>query len=116
MKREGKVIAILIVAFMAPALTFAWEGAMVRLQGTVMVVDAKQSILTVNERSFTCNPQTAIYNEKGQPITLDKLKPRGWVYIEAVADRAKRGNLAKKIHVIPKYIHEKERHRYPFME
>ena len=101
---------------MVSALTFASEDGIVKFQGVVMAVDVKNNIVTVNERSFVCDQHTGIYNEKGAPCTLDKLKERGWVYIEGISDRAKRRNVARKIYVIPKRIGEKDKHLYSFFE
>jgi hypothetical protein len=115
-KREGRVILIIIVTLMVSALTFASDKYIVKIQGVVMAVDVKKNIVIVNERSFVCDQHTVIYNEKGTPCTIDKLKERGWVYIEGVPDRANRGNVAKKIYILPKYINEKEKHLYSFMD
>jgi hypothetical protein len=100
---------------MVSALTFASDKGIVKIQGIVMTVDVKKQIVTVNERSFACNEHTVVYTEKGLPTTFDKLKLRGWVYIEGVPDK-NRGNIARKIYIIPKYIDEKEKHLYSFME
>ena len=115
MKREGRVILIIIVTLMVSALTFASDKDIVKIQGVVMAVDVKKNIVIVNERSFAWDHQTAIYNEKGLPTTFDKLKLQGWVYIEGIPDK-NRGNIARKIYVIPKYINEKEKHLYSFFE
>lgn len=116
MKRKSKIAFVILFALTAPLLTFASDTGIVKLQGVVMAVDLKQNNLTVNERTFSWNPQTLISNERGQPVTPDKLKPRGWVYIEGTPDKANRRNIANKIYLIPNYVHDKEKHLYPFMD
>jgi hypothetical protein len=115
-KRKGKIVVMITLALMVPVLTFASDRGIVKFQGVVMVLDLKQNSLTVNERTFSWDLQTLISNERGQPVTADKLKLRGWVYIEGVPDKANRRNIAKKIYLIPKFIEEKDRHLYPFMD
>jgi hypothetical protein len=97
-------------------LTFAADKDIVKLQGIVMAVDGKKSLFTVNERPFAWNKQTAIYNERGLPTTFDRLKERGWVYIEGVPDRVNRTNVAKKIYILPGYVSDKEKHLYSFFD
>ena len=116
MKRKRKIILMITLALTVSVLTFASDTGIVKLQGVVMAVDLKQNNLTVNERTFSWNPQTLISNERGQAVTPDKLKPRGWVYIEGIPDKANRRNIAKKIYLIPNYVHDKEKHLYPFMD
>jgi len=115
-KSQGKIVLVITLALLGPVLTSASDPGIVKLQGVVMALDLKQNSLTVNERIFSWNPQTSISNEKGQPVTADKLKLRGWVYIEGVPDKANRRNIAKKIYLIPNYVHDKEKHLYPFMD
>jgi hypothetical protein len=82
----------------------------------MMELDLKNNIMIVNERAFFWGPQTNFYNEKGSPITVDKLRAKTWVYIEGVKDNVKKMALAEKIYLLPKYIHEKEKHLYPFIQ
>ena len=116
MKRKNKIALAILLAFASPLLTFASDTGIVKLQGVVMAVDLKQNSLTVNERTFSWNPQTLISNERGQPVTPDKLKTHEWVYIVGIPDKANRRNIAKKIYLIPNYVHDKEKHLYPFMD
>jgi hypothetical protein len=115
-KRRIKIVLMIALGLMAPILTFASDPGIVKFQGVVMALDLKHNSLIVNERTFTWDSQTLISNEKGQPVTPDKLKLRGWVYIEGVPDKANRRNIAKKIYLIPKFIEDKEKHLYPFMD
>jgi hypothetical protein len=107
---------ILLLLLAAGASAFGSDTGPLKLQGPIMSLDAKTRVITVNERDFVCTPQTEIYNEKGLPITFDKLKPRGWVYIEAVRQGASRNHPASKIYTIPGYVHDKEKYRYSFMQ
>jgi hypothetical protein len=79
-----------------------------------MELDLKNNRMIVNERTFVWDPNTVFYNEKGSPITADKLRTRGWVYIEGM--RHHKRLVAEKIYLLPKYIHEKEKHLYPFIQ
>jgi len=114
--REGKILFIVILTLMVSALTFASDKGIVKFQGVVMTVEVKKNIVTVNERVFAFDQQTVVFTEKGLPTTLDKLKVGGWVYIEAVPDKANRRNIAKKVYLIPGFVHDKEKHRYSFFE
>ena len=116
MKSGGRITVIVIVSLMVAALTFASDRGIVKLQGVVMTVDPRKGVFIVNERLFAWNQQTAVYNERGLPTTFDKLKEQGWVYVEGVPDRVNRRNVAKKIYLLPKYIHDREKHLYSFME
>jgi hypothetical protein len=80
-----------------------------------MEVDWKKKMIAVNERSFTIDHNTLVYNEKGSPIPQEALTTKRWVYIEGTKDKSQR-KFAKKIYLLPKYIDEKERHLYPFIK
>lgn len=114
--REASIVLITIFALSVPALTLATGTGIIKLQGCIMDVDAKKNVITVNERSFTCNQQTAIFNEKGLPIPFEKLKAGEWVYIEGISNGGMRGHIGRKIYIIQRYIHEKEKHLYPFVD
>jgi hypothetical protein len=86
------------------------------MQGVVMELDLKKNVMIVNERTFYWDPQTNFYNEKGSPVTVDQLRARTWVYIEGMRDHVKKRAIAGKIYLLPKYIHEKEKHLYPFIQ
>jgi hypothetical protein len=86
------------------------------MQGIVMEVDLKKNMIVVNERMFAWDPNTIFYNEKGSPLTVDKLRAKTWVYIEGMRDNVRKRLVAEKIYMLPKYIDEKEKHLYPFME
>jgi hypothetical protein len=113
--RKGFTFIIFLTLFVS-SLTFGSDGSIVRIQGIVMDVDLKKNILIVNERTLFWAPHTFFYNENGSPITADKLRTKAWVYIEGVRDNIKKGVIAEKIYLIPKYIHEKEKHLYPFIQ
>jgi hypothetical protein len=49
-------------------------------------------------------------------MTVDKLRAKTWVYIEGMKDNIKKRAIAEKIYLLPKYIHEKEKHLYPFIQ
>lgn len=81
-----------------------------------MELDLKRNLMVVNERTFVWGPTTNFYDEKGSPITVDRLRAKTWVYIEGVKDNVKKIPLVEKIYLLPKYIHEKEKHLYPFIQ
>jgi hypothetical protein len=82
----------------------------------VMELDLKKNMMIVNERIFVWDSNTIFYNEKGSPITVDKLRTKTWVYIEGVRENVKKRIVAEKIYLLPKYIHEEEKHLYPFIQ
>jgi hypothetical protein len=96
-------------------LTYASEEGKIKLQGIIMDIDLKTNMMTVNERLFVWDEKTIISNEKGSPITIDKFKPKSWVYIEGERDINKR-MMIEKLYLLPKHVGNKERNLYPFME
>jgi hypothetical protein len=122
-KRRGFEIQIVIgillfFSFLVPA-SGADKGSKksgVNVQGMVMAVDLKKKIMTVNEKPFLWDQQTAFYNEKGSATTVDKLKADGWVYIVGDYDDTIKMIKAKKVYLLSKYVSKQERYRYPFME
>ena len=113
--RKGFTFIIFLTLFIS-SLTLASDESIFRIQGIVMDLDLKKNILIVNERTLFWDQNTIFYNEKGSRVTLDIIKTRTWVYIEGIRDNLKKRVVAEKIYVIPKYIHEKEKHLYPFIQ
>jgi hypothetical protein len=113
--KRGIPLIIFFISIIS-ALTFAADKDIVKMQGVVMELDLKKNMMIVNEKQFVWDQNTIIYNEKGFPTTVDKLKTKIWVYIEGVGERVNKRILAKKIYILPKYIDEKERHLYPFIQ
>ncbi len=112
---RGVVLVISLVLFIY-SLTFASDASIVRIQGRVMEVDFKKNMMIVNERMFFWNANTIFYNEKGSSITADRLRTKGWVYIEASRQGLNKKVVAERIFLLPKYIDEKEKHLYPFIQ
>jgi len=98
------------------ALTFAEDINIVKIQGVVMSLDLKKSTVVINEMTFVWDQHTTFHNEAGIPIKIDKLRTKGWVYIESENDKAHKRWIAKKIYLLPKFIGSKELHLYPFIE
>jgi hypothetical protein len=98
------------------SLTFALDKDIVRIQGRVMEVDFNNNLMIVNERTFLWNQNTAFYNERGSPTTVDSLRKKTWVYVEGTKDATKKSVIAGKIYILPKYITGKEKHLYPFFQ
>ncbi|MGQ9645240.1 MAG: hypothetical protein ACUVWO_01720 [Thermodesulfobacteriota bacterium] len=109
-------IGLIFLVLVIYSLTFASGEGIVRLQGRVMEVDFGKNLMVVNERVFFWNPNTIFYNEKGSPIPADRLKAKSWVYIEGAKQNLKGKVVVEKIFLIPKYIDEKEKHLYPFIQ
>jgi hypothetical protein len=101
---------VLIISF----LTFASDKDVVRIQGRVMEVDLGNRMMIVNEKTFIWDQNTVFYDEKGIPVTVNRLKTKTWVYIEGIRDISQKRVIAGKIYFLPKYIPGKEKHLYPF--
>jgi hypothetical protein len=112
---NGFTFAIFWV-FVISSLTFASDESIVRVQGRVMELDLKKNIMIVNERTFVLGPNTIFYNEKGSSISADRLRTKVWVYIEGTRHDVNKKVVAQKIYLLPKYIHEKEKYLYPFIQ
>jgi len=112
---KGVILLICSISIIS-SLTFALDKDRIAIQGVVMELDLNKTVMVVNERAFFWNPQTIFYNEKGSSITVDKLRAKTWVYIEGMKDNVKKRAIAEKIYLLPKYIHEKEKHLYPFIQ
>jgi hypothetical protein len=114
---SGNGVAVLIFSILIiTSLTFGADKDIVKIQGVVMELDLKQNMMIVNEKLFVWNQNTIFHDGKGSPITVDKLKTRTWVYIEGVKDNVRKRAVAEKIFLLPKYIDEKEKHLYPFIQ
>ena len=113
-KRTIPLLVCLILVLSTSA--FAQDSNTVKLQGRVMSLDLYRNVMTVNEKVFVLDSQTTIKDEKDHPISIDRLKPEAWVYVEGENNRAIKKLVAKKIYLLPKYVERKERHLYPFMD
>ena len=119
MVKKGSHRRLLFIVFSAlffSSIGIAAEMGIVKFQGKVMELDLKKNTMIANERPVLWDQNTIFYNPKGIPITPDKLKNKAWVYIEGVSDVVNKRVLAQKIYLIPKYIYQKERNHYPFMD
>jgi hypothetical protein len=112
--KRGVLVCFLLMLF--STLTFASEEGIFKLQGIIMKLNPKGNMMIVNERQFSWDQQTLFYSEKGYPITLDQFKEKSWVYIEGEKDKLNKRIVIKKIYLLPKYVDNKEKHLYPFME
>ncbi len=109
-------ISITIILFLlSSSVALASEEESIRIQGVMMSLNLKKNVMIVNEKLFTLNQDTAIHNDKGTAITIDRLKPNTWVYIEGLKDGTNKGIVVRKIYLLPKYIKEKEKHFYSFI-
>ena len=100
--------------FTFATLTYGIEENIVKTQGRIMALDLKKNTMVVNEKTFVWKQNSAIYNDKGSPVTIDRFRPNTRVYIEGEKDNDK--IIINKIYLLPKYVEKKERHLYPFME
>jgi 3',5'-cyclic AMP phosphodiesterase CpdA len=113
--KKGILLSLFFLLIFS-VLTFAEEISIVKLQGVMMSLDLKKSTVVINEMTFVWDQQTTFHNEAGSPIKIDKLRTKGWVYIEGENDKAHKRWIAKKIYLLPKFIGSKELHLYPFIE
>jgi hypothetical protein len=112
----GGMILISSYLLIFSTLAFASEDDIVKIQGMIMDLDVNKNTMIVNEKLFVWSQNTTLYNDKGSPLTIDKFKPKSWVYIEGERDKNNRRIIINKIYLLPKYVDKKERHLYPFME
>jgi len=113
--KKGFLLTVFFLLFFS-VLTFAEDISIVKMQGVVMSLDLKKSTVVINEKTFVWDQQTTFHNEAGAPITIEKFRTKGWVYIEGEYDKAYKRWVAKKIFLLPKFIGRKELHLYPFIE
>ena len=102
------------MVFMFLFSAFAQGQDAFKIQGLVMNVDFQKKMMIVNESTFAWDQNTKFYNDKGSPVTVDKLRAKTWVYIQGVKDNAGKRMMTEKIYILPKYIDKKEKHLYPF--
>jgi hypothetical protein len=91
---------ILILFFSLQA--FAAEKKIVRLQGTLMVIDLEKNRMVVNEEVFIWDKKTIFLNDSGALLTPELLKVRQKVYIEGKRLSRKKGTLISEIRLLPK--------------
>jgi hypothetical protein len=115
LSRRSILLAVFISLFISP-LTFASDKAIVTVQGIVMELDWNKKTIVVNERSIVLDQNTIVHNDKGSPIPRENLRAKAWVYIEGAKDRTQKRIVAQKIYLLPKYIDDKEKRRYPFIK
>ncbi len=117
MKRELFPIAVAFaIVFTIHTSLFASENNDIRIQGRVMEVDLMNKMMIVNEKTFVWDQNTKFFDEKGVPVTVDRLRTKTWVYIEGIRDISKKRVLAGSIYLLPKYIPSKDKNLYPFFQ
>lgn len=111
-----KVMILIVCSVIAfSTLAFALEEKIVKAQGLVTTINHKKNTIIVYETTYVWNNNTAFYDDKGSSITIDKLRPKSWVYIEGKTDSANI-TFIERLYLLPKHVDRKERHLYPFME
>jgi hypothetical protein len=113
--KKGILLSLFFLLIFS-VLTFAEDISIVKMQGVMMSLDLKKSTVVINEMTFVWDQHTTFHNEGGSPIAIDKLRTKGWVYIEGENDKVHKRRVAKKIYMLPKYINREERHLYPFIQ
>jgi len=113
---KKRILITLFFLLIFSVLTFAEDISIVKIQGVVMSLDLKKSTVVINEKTFIWDQNTTFHNEVGSPITIDKLRTKGWVYIEGENDKVHKRWVAKKIYLLPKFIDRRQRHLYPFIQ
>jgi hypothetical protein len=113
--KKGIPLSFIFVLVFSALPLVAGED-IVGIQAVINTLDLKKNVMIANERLFELNTKTTIHNNRGAAITIDQLKPKTWVYVEGLRDKKKRGIVAQKIYVIPKYIEDKDKRLYPFIK
>jgi hypothetical protein len=103
-----------VLMFIFSGLDFAQGQDEFKIQGLIMNVDLQKKVMIVNESTYLWDQNTKFYNDKGSPVTVDKLRAKTWVYIQGVKDSGGKRMMAEKIYLLPKYIDKKEKHLYSF--
>jgi hypothetical protein len=112
LKRGTMLIAVALLIFSSWTIVSAEE---VKLQGMIMNIDLKQNTMVVNEKTFTWDQGTTIFDDRSSPITLDRFKQTAWVYIQGEKNENYKIKI-RKIYLLPRQILRKERPLYPFMD
>jgi hypothetical protein len=112
LKRETMLIAVALLIVSTWTIASAEE---VKLQGMIMNIDLRQNTMVVNEKTFTWDQGTAIFDDRSSPITLDRFKQTAWVYIQGEKNENYKIKI-RKIYLLPRQIFRKERPLYPFMD
>jgi hypothetical protein len=98
----GKEVALIVCfVLLMPAFTLSAEDKLVGIQGEVMGLNVINKTVTVNEKTFVWDQNTLFYDEKGSPVTADKLKKNVKVFIEATWGKNKPYTITK-IYISPK--------------
>lgn len=115
---EKEFTIIVLFIFAISGLAFALDGdKTVRVQGLVMELDLGKNTVVVNEKGFIWNEKTVFRNETGvEANDINRLKLNTWVYIVSEYVGMNKYNVAKEIYFLPRYIDEKEKHQYPFIQ
>ncbi len=106
---------IFLIILISPNVVFSADGGGGKFQGSIMELDSKNNKMIVNEQNVVWTEKTFFGGKEGSPVTAGQLKVKQWVYVVGIKDKANNRVIAQKIYLIPKYIHEKNRDRYPFM-
>ena len=113
--RKG-ILPFTILVIAISALAFASDNVTYKVQGKVAVVNLDKKFLVIGETTFSWNQNTIFSDAKESPITINKVKPNAWVYIECEYIRRTDKRIAKKVYLLPRRIEKREQHLYPFME
>jgi hypothetical protein len=108
----GLTILLLAISTMA----FALDNIAYKTQGKVTEVNLVKKTLVIGETTFFWDENTIFSDAKGFPITINRVKPNGWVYIECEYNKRTDVRIARKVYLLPRHIGKKEQHLYPFME
>jgi hypothetical protein len=113
--RKG-ILPFTILVLAVSALAFASDNVDYKIQGKVAAVNLDKKTLVIGETTFSWNEKTIFTDAKESPISINKVTPNAWVYIECEYIKRTDKRIAKKVYLLPKRIEKKEQHLYPFME
>ena len=109
-----KGLTLLVLAI--SVLAFASDDNTSKIQAKVTEVNLDRRALYIGETSFLWDQNTIFCDAKGNPITIDRVKPDSWVYIAYDFNKRTDKRIGRKVYLLPRHIEKKEQHLYPFME
>jgi hypothetical protein len=89
------ILLIVILLILTSSFSQVKKGEMVSHSGTIKSISKDLRIVVVNDVNVLISPETKIFDEKGNTLKIDKLKPKLYVVVEGFENTD--GILAKKI-------------------
>lgn len=105
------------ILFIMP-LSYANGSNFLRTQGLINPGgNVKSGYLFINEMKVYIDEKTQIMDYHQSPIPAAELKPKRWVYMDLEKDRTRKMMVkARKIYLLPHYLNEEQKRRFPFVK